>query len=347
MQFIIKKLLLVASLVFIFLSLGKSPLYAQEVDRLDLSVSPIFFEFRAKPGETIKDRIRFRNNTDQAIPIKVELRKVSPGANNTDSTIEDVTTTEEFVSWITLEKKSLSAPPREWMDIPFEIKIPESAAFGYYFAFSLTHDNQATTPGAVISGSVAIPVLLIVEKDGAKIEGKLLEFKSSSYISEFLPINFTTTVENVGNVHIKPRGNIFIRGNGEKDIAILEVNESQGAILPGAKRTFLSSWSDGFLVVENVIKDNKVVVDENGKPKTKLAFNWNRLTDLRIGKYTASLLVVYDNGERDIPIEATTTFWVIPYKIIAIIVGGIIFFIFVLRGILKSYINRELRKRSR
>jgi hypothetical protein len=50
--------------------------------------------------------------------------------------------------------------------------------------------------------------------------------------------------------------------------------------------------------------------------------------------------MVYDNGERDVPVEASFSFWIIPWKIL--LVGGIIL-IFALFGI-KNFLISNVRR---
>ncbi|MBI2439455.1 MAG: hypothetical protein HYV45_02555, partial [Candidatus Moranbacteria bacterium] len=73
-----------------------------------------------------------------------------------------------------------------------------------------------------------------------------------------------------------------------------------------------------------------------------LKWDWNDASKLRFGKYQAKLLLIYDDGTRDIPIEGMVSFWVVPWRIIAIIIFnfaliiGLIFYIIRLRRRLKQ-----------
>jgi hypothetical protein len=57
--------------------------------------------------------------------------------------------------------------------------------------------------------------------------------------------------------------------------------------------------------------------------------------------------MVYDNGQRDVPIEATVSFWVIPWRLVG---GLLIVSIFALIGLIASFkrtsrFTERLRKR--
>jgi hypothetical protein len=77
-------------------------------------------------------------------------------------------------------------------------------------------------------------------------------------------------------------------------------------------RELTISWDDGF--PKWVPSDSTV--------EQELKWDFSQADRFRLGKYTAHLLMVYDNGERDIPIESYVSFWVIPWRVfLAILVG--------------------------
>jgi hypothetical protein len=63
-----------------------------------------------------------------------------------------------------------------------------------------------------------------------------------------------------------------------------------------------------------------------GKGSNEYTLKWDlqKGNKLRMGRYTAHLLMVYDNGQRDIPLEATVSFWVLPWKLLLMVLGIII-----------------------
>lgn len=312
-----------------------------------MTVSPVFFDLSANPGSSVSDKIRIRNNTTSPLPIKIEVKRLT-GDENGDLTIKDENA-DNSLSWIKFQNKTFIAKPLEWSNTPFSIDIPKEAAYGYYYAITFTQDDKSplAKTGAKITGSAAVPILLNVRKEGANADAKILEFSTKSFISEYQPTDFTVKVENIGNIHVRPHGNIFISDGSNKDIAILDVNSSSGTIIPSTKKIFNASWNDGFLVKEPVMQDGQIKIDKNNKPVQKLTINWNKLTNFRIGKYTANLLLVFDNGKRDVSLESTVSFWIIPYKAIIVIALSIIILIFLIRFVIKSYVAKEIKKRSK
>jgi hypothetical protein len=145
----------------------------------------------------------------------------------------------------------------------------------------------------------------------------VLQFSTPQKIYEFLPVAFTIKLKNSGNVHVIPKGNIFIDHFDEtKDVAILPVNDLNGNVLPDSNRIFESDWTDGFPVYQQKMNGDKVATDKNGKEITELKWDFSQVPKLRWGKYTANLLLVYDDGTHDVPIEGKLTFWVIPWRLL-------------------------------
>lgn len=343
------KLLLSALFLCLTLLLAQIS-YAQEDEsgRLDLTVSPPVIELTAKPGEKVVEKFRVRNNLAEPVVLQIDTRRLISDPSEGTPIPEEEAKAEEL-SWVTFDRPEFTANPREWQDITFTIDIPESAAYGYYYVFRIAPKDDAdiSSTGASIKGEILIVTLLNVLKDGALSKTELISFNARNSINEYLPVDFSVKLENMGNIHVKPRGNIFVTRGGGDEISILEVNPNIGSILPGGTREFEASWDDGFLVRENVMEDGEVKLDEAGQPVTKISFNWNKLTSFRFGPYEARLLMVYDDGGKDVTIEGVTTFWVIPYAAIGVIIVALIVLIVIIRFLLKIYVGRAIRNSKR
>ncbi len=340
-----KKLLFLPLIIsFVFVTLFAKNAFAQE-SNYDVTVSPVFFDLSTNPGGKVTDRIRVRNNTSSPIPVKVEINRLT-GDENGELTFNKENG-DNSLNWIKLSDSTVTLQPLEFTNIPFEIEVPSDASYGYYYTINLTQvKDAADSTGTAISGAAAIPVLLTVRRDGAKAEIKVKDFKVNSFVNESLPVDFEVELENSGNIHVRPRGNIFISGMGKENITSIDINPNGAAIIPNTVRTFLASWTDGFIVREQVVEDGQPKVDENGKPVTHIKINWNKATDIRFGKYTANIIVVYDDGTRDVPLEASKSFWIIPYKALIVAIIAVVIVVLIFRFIIKRYINREVRKRS-
>lgn len=303
--------------------------FSVKAQSLDLTVSPVSLDFSPKPGDVISETVKIHNNTSSPLILNLSVNKLAVDAQG-GVVPQELTAQEAADVWIKFASPTITAPIKEWLDIPFTINVPTDAAYGNYFAIVFAPPaSQGEGGTAVVQGNVLVPILINVQKEGALRQAEITEFKVNNFVSQFLPVDFSVTVKNTGNLHVPPRGNLFIRGTGKKDLAVLEVNAGRSNILPGASRTFTAAWDEGF-----------IVRDAQGR----LQFNWNKLTDFRLGKYTAYILLAYDDGQRDVPIEATLTFWVFPYIAVGVILAVVILVVVVITYAFKALVKKEARK---
>lgn len=290
---------------------------------LNLTVSPISVLLEVNPGEAVTGSMRILNNGTEVEELQLELATFSADPGGSKPIIRPFEPHEAHQSWLVPESRTVSVSPGEWKTISLTFSPPKEAALTYYYAVIVNRQANAELEGGgtVIAGAPAVLVLATVNSPNAKQELQLVSFKSPKKVYEFLPAEFEVQVENTGNVHLAPLGNVFIDGGGKKDIGILSFNQASGLVLPDTTRTYTVRWEEGFPFYETVSQDGVVELNEDGTVKRKL--NWDLpLSKLRFGKYTAHLLMVYDNGDRDVPVESTLTFWVVPWRFLA--VAGVI-----------------------
>ena len=333
-----KRLLLLPILLLLFVVLLSFSFFAfaQSSSNYDVTVSPVFFDLTANPDTNLNGIIKVRNNTSSPIPLKIDVKRLEGDLSGSIALKQE--TNDTTLSWIKFQNDSITLKPLEWTEIPFSIQIPKNAAYGYYWAISFTQQdkNQNSKTGAVIKGAAAVPILLNVRRPGAKLDGKLISFKSDSGYYEYLPAKLQINFENTGNVHIRPKGNIFIKDWLGNQIATLPINNTQGTILPNSTKILESIWNDGFITNEPKVTNGVPKLDKNGKVQTQLKIRWEKILDFRVGRYTAQALVVLSTDTRDIPFEATTSFFVFSWKII---IAAILLFVFAFVGFFDTFKN--------
>ena len=309
---------------------------------INLTTSPLPINLSVNPGSTISTDLRIQNSSNQPQKIKVSLMKFAAYGESGKPALQDRAPGDEYFDWVSFSPSTFTAPPNQWQTVKMTISTPKDAAFGYYYAVVFSPANQKPKgEGNKFLGSTAILVLLDVKSPNAKRSAKVVDFSVSRKSYEFLPATFNIRVHNDGNVHLLPTGTIYIK-RGSKQIAAIPFNSQHGNILPNSYRIYTSSWSDGFPVYQTKEENGRVVLDKNGQPLTELKWDFSKLPKLKFGRYTANLLAVYDNGSRDVPMEASVSFWVIPWRIIAfVLVVGILVFI----GLLS--VGRNIYKKTK
>lgn len=314
---------------------------------LRLITSPLPINLVAEPGKTVTTELKVKNGGTGKETLKIDLMKFRAYEESGKPQLLEQESSDDFLSWVTFSEPVFTLAPDEWKTVTATFHVPATASFGYYYAFVFSRAGeikQSAGQQTALVGGTAVLVLLEVRVPDAKREVAVTEFSLDKQFYEFLPATFSIKLKNTGNVHIAPRGNIFINQGNTRDIATLEVNSEKGNILPQSSRIFDASWKDGFPIYTKKVQDGKDVLDEKGKPVYELKWDWNDASKLRFGKYTAKLLLIYDDGSRDIPIEGEVSFWVIPWRL-ALYVGGIIFVPAFLVYLFMKWKMRKLRKK--
>ena len=318
------KLILLGTIItLVFLSVGGrvDPIYAQEdKGELRLTTSPPVVKLSTAPGKSISTDLTVRNGGSKNEVLKIGLLKFSAQGDSGKPKIMERASGDDYFDWVSFTPSAFEAPPGQWVSVKMTITVPKTAAFGYYYAvtFSRAKDVQPALHQATLVGAPAILVLLEAESPGAIREIHIDSFEPRQEWQEFLPADFQVVLANKGNVHVAPHGNIFILQGG-KELGRLDINTPGGNILPTSIREFDASWNDGYPRVTPKERGGKVVLDSQGHPEMSFDWDLSRLPKLRFGHYEAHLVLAYDNGSREVSLDSTTGFWVIPWRIF----GGI------------------------
>jgi hypothetical protein len=288
-------------------------------DGFNIQVSPSPLTVSLKPGQRHTAVVTVRNLSSHSETLRPRLNGFT-----IDAVSEKIELKPEVPlgldEWISFKQTSLNLAPGASQPLEIVYNTPKNVGFSYSLAITLNPaDRRPEQQGATYQAQVAVFNLINIDRPGAQRELVVKEFKSQKSRYEFLPANFELTLENKGNVIDQPVGNLFIQRefDDSEPITTIPINEANGYILPGLTRTFDSSWRQGFPRHETLA---------DGSGKTRLSWHWRDIGSLRMGKYVAKVVLVYNDGQRDVPIVASTTFWVIPWKLIlvTILIGGLV-----------------------
>lgn len=286
-------------------AVSAQPVYAQQQSAFSLQVTPSPLIATLEPGVVKALEFKVLNSGSTEEQYSIALREFTINSDSGEIELGD-TEPKDVASFITIEQPEFRLRPNEWFTARLKADTPKEAGFSYSFAVVISRSEQTQLPAtAKLQGSVAIFTLLNVDRPDAVRKLDLTEFISAKKVYSSVPASFKLSFKNSGNTLVQPKGNVFISRN-DKDpepITVLPVNAAAGYIIPGSKRTLETQWESGF--------PSK---DADGHER----WDWSRLADFRIGRYTAKVVAVYDDGQRDVPIEAALTFWVLPWKIIVL-----------------------------
>lgn len=302
-----------------------------------LTISPPVIEMGADPGQSLRSQIEIFNETDREAAFYTSTSNFTAKPNEkgepeffTAGGIE-----KGLADWIEIEEGPIWVAPKEWKVVPFSLRVPEYAdPGGHYAAIFLGTERPEIAPGQTgvgIVGKVGTLVLLRVSGDIFE-EGRLAEFslKDGKKFYEHLPVDFLVRFENLGNIHLKPQGEIYIKNIFGKASGIVDVNKVfvGGNVLPKTIRRFESSW----------IKKPFEEPPQGFFAKLKTEYQ-----NFALGRYRANLVLGY--GTQGKLARGTLIFWVFPWHLILVVLisTGILIFLLI-RGI-KTY-NRWIIKRA-
>ncbi len=294
------------------------PALSSAQEAISVSVSPTIYDMTANPGQVWQSTVRIVNPNPFELTLSVTPNSFIPkdedGIPQFIALDESDVVDDTLAEWITIEKE-ITIGPEQTYELPFQIMVPEGASPGGQYAALMisTKPAEGTSNISQVKTSQVISALVFLRVTGDINEsGTIRSFRSTDYFLSKPETRFEVRVENRGNIHLQPQGEIKIYNMWGKERGTIPINQQTmlGNVLPQSVRKFSFEWSS----------------------------EWS-ITD--IGRYTAKVTLAYGVDERQF-ISADTAFWIIPWKIILTVIvvfGGLIATI---TWAIKLYIKRVL-----
>ncbi len=311
----------ITKLLTFLLVFGLSMFFVKDISAqesgLQLRVSPPVLEITVEPGSSYSDFIKFTNlNETKSITLYPQILSFKAlGEDGGQEFIEDdqENKTYSLAQWVTIAVNNLEIQPLESVVLPFTINVPLDAEPGGRYAAILL-SNQPIDPtdsGNVVALGAKSGSIMLVRIAGETTESATItEFKTGSDMYQYPPVDFEISLQNTGNIHVKPVGKIEISNIFGKVVDEFVVNEAGGNVLPESSRKFTEQWErDG----------------------------------LTVGRYSALLTLNYGENS-DKYVSSELTFWVLPIKEIAIAGAAILVLILLIVLIVKSYKKQIIKK---
>lgn len=278
----------------------------------NIQVSPSPLLVTLTPGQTQTATLTVRNFSNHSESLVPSLSGVRTNGDGNNVSLTDVVPA-DMRSWVQFTPAAMTIGAGQSAELTIAYHTPQNVGFSYSVAISLTSTRAAaqTSTGTAIKPQIVVFCLININRSDAKSELSIEGITSGKARYAFLPADFSVRIHNGGNIISQPSGTIFIqRAFGDtKPIATIPVNKGGGYVLPGTSRNFGATWTSGFPVY---------ATDANGK--RHLSWDWRHIGELRLGRYVAKAVLVYDNGHQDVPIVLSTTFWVVPWWLIFLVI---------------------------
>lgn len=291
------------------------------------TISPPLLELSADPGDTVSATLKFTNVSQGNLSVTTEYNDF--GAKNETGEPNIIFDTEEgspesLRNWIAAQG-DFNVAAGETIEVTFPIRVPADAEPGGHYAVIRFTGTASGTDGneVALSASIGTLVLLTVSGD-IREEAGLEELYaaapdfSRATLFENGPINIVERIRNTGNLHIRPTGELTVKDMFGNVVSTSRVNGSPDeeknkpkSVLPGSVRRF----------------DQKIDIN-NG---------W------MFGKYDATVTLSYGTDASK-TLTGTTSFWVIPYRLITIGLFAAVALFFLSRFMLQRYNERIIKK---
>lgn len=252
-----------------------------------IGITPAIIEEAASQGETKQYTVTISNLSDQNQKYFVFVRDIV-GVKDDSSPVyatEGVESTGyEISSWITLEKGEIDIPARTSAPLSFVMQVPADASPGSHFGavFVSVESPRMRSTGASVGYEVANIVSIRVAGE-ADVRAEIREFSTNRFIHGATDIDFSLSIQNSGNVLVRPTGPVEITNMFGKQVALLAFNESQASVFPGVTRDYVFNWQDD---------------------------------GVGFGRYEARVSPIYGEAGNKQTLSSTVSFWILPMNII-------------------------------
>ncbi len=275
-----------------------------------IQVSPVIVELNADKKNSYNLKITVTNVTAGELVLSGEVNdfraKDETGNPQVILDDEEISSGMSFKKWVTLPAR-LPLKSKESKVVSINVNVPADAEAGGHYGvirFSGNPPGQETS-NVSIAASVGVLVLTRVNgqiNESLKLKELFVEKNSKrSGLIQNGPFTLVQRIENNGNVHVKPNGNITVKNMFGSTVATLPLNDPAKNVLPNSTRRF-----------------SQVV-------KKKWLF----------GRFTSRLEATYGYTNKNL--TSSYSFWIIPYKLILIVLLAIILLVLLIRLSLKRY----------
>lgn len=280
----------------IILFLSVLPSFAQS--DLSIGVAPTSKILKMSPGETYTDEIVFWNLSQNGDTYKVfvsgfEQIENQPGTAIILTPEDDAIAPYSASKWVKVQKDTLVLEPNKNTKLGYSVTVPNDATNGEFnFEIFLISESDAQQMGTATFANLAAGTPFLIQIGDEFVENaELLEFYSDKKMYEKINVNLLTRIKNLGDTHITPTGEIVIENIFKQEVARIPFNKNNQSLLRDTTGNYEDSW-----VQSSYLSPNNAIA---------------------LGPLKAKLIVTYRSFQPGFAVlDAQTTFWIIPWKII-------------------------------
>ena len=274
---------------------------------IPLIVSPARQEILLDPNEKTTVNVKFLNQGEA--PVSGFVKVADFLVDNIDGIpkiLDDASQASPKYSastWITSSTDKVTIASKDNVQLQFSIQVPQNARPGgryvaiYFEPEGIVPQNKGTNQEAGSGTSTRLASLLYIRISGDITEQAIASRFFANPFSEFGPIMVETDILNRGDYHIRPKGVLALINPFGSMIAQIKIKEEN--IFPDTLRTF----------------------------KSEIGKKW------MLGRYKLALTAGYGNTGQSI--TRSLYIWVVPWRIILIIILSLFILWFIIKNMKK------------
>lgn len=264
----------------------------------ELGISPFLQEFDVAKGGSAASSINLTNTGTQPITVNITAKDFLPGQRGEPRFVPDKEINEPTFSlsaWVKIKgNTTITIPANSTTQIEYSLNPPINAEQGtHYGAILFSYSSSKQLSGVAITQSIGS--MILVTYGEARSNGALQFSVDKNLLWTDSKIDFTNIFNNIGNVHVKPKGEVTIKNMFGKTVATPSINRDAANVLPKSDRTFVTTWQPGA---------------------------WS------FGRYTAESVIIY--GREKLEVRGSQIIWIFPYYtliVIGIFIGLVLWYI--------------------
>ena len=275
------------------LILSAKIIFAQEANQRTLTISPPTINERFNPGDKKEGKMKITNTSPaDTITFKAVLKDfIVEDSKGTPLIDVDMGAKAKYAasSWVAVYPSTFTLAPGKTQDISYYIQVPTDARpGGRYAAVVYQPQERIDVKGSGTGVETHIGSLFILRINGDITENaSVTKFVAEKGFLEYGPVTINTQILNSGDSHIRPLGTVTIKNLFGQVVASQPLPEHN--IFPEAARESTNTLGKKYM----------------------------------LGPYTAELSAKYgDLGTKTL--FATVGFFVLPWKIVSVIVLAIV-----------------------
>jgi Bacterial protein of unknown function (DUF916) len=212
-----------------------------------------FFALQGDPGTVLRDKVSVSNLTDRPMTFRLygaDAYNTARDGGFAVRTIDEKST--QTGAWIRLVKTRITVPPRQRVDVPFQIRIPADAAPGDHPGAVVALDTRTEQGAGDLAVAVrrAVGARVYLRVGGPALPALAVSRMTVRHHQPLVPGTGASTavvhyrLVNRGNVTLRPRVRLTARGLFGRTLLSRPAHDTRVQLLPGQSLDLTETWTD-------------------------------------------------------------------------------------------------------